>query len=266
MATKRQRRRPIRHGRVPVIRPPPRARSRPGKSSVVPGRRIPRLDRLASVARPRAQAEMTTYSRPSRPRRRRVPCDDRALDRRCIARGSIASCRGHRSPERDQHQRERQSRQHVRRALDLVDRTRTPPPRARAPMSPGPKQIAGIPAALRSAASVHAVIPSMRAFAATSRERALERRTIGAFDRHIARRLCEKSRATSARKSLALRRERARTRHCHSCSTSCRRLAGNRASLDSNRAPLGIRRHARSARRSATRAPTAGRAAGAGAT
>src|ERR1700752_2116182 len=48
------------------------------------------------------------------------------------------------------------------------------------PMSPGPKQIAGTPASLRSAASVHALIPDRAVDIPRSRSVALSAATIGA--------------------------------------------------------------------------------------
>src|SRR3954468_6540224 len=71
-------------------------------------------------------------------------------------------------------------------------------------MSPGPKQIAGIPAALSSAASVHAVMPSTRTSSFDARSTSLNADTIGASTA-TSLGTCENVAQTSARTGFCRR-------------------------------------------------------------
>ena len=73
----------------------------------------------------------------------------------------------------------------------FLRRSHTPLRHAPAPMSPGPKQIAGIPAALSSAASVHAVMPWTRTSSSESRRAPRSACNDRRVDRHITRFLRE---------------------------------------------------------------------------
>ena len=231
-------------------------RCRRGRSSVVAGGRIARLDRLAAVAQSELERNDDVLASPA-------PLND---DARAVAtaRSSASYCSWVNCAMRAVPRRCRTSASPVAPAPSSRARSRrparTPPPRARAPMSPGPKQIAGIPASLSSAASVHAVMPSMRDSLAARRRARRRARARSARRRATSLGACENVTVTSASKRRPTRRD-ARARA--SQLALARRPASRRESCGARCARRTDRDRStcRCRLRSATRAPTAGRAA-----
>src|SRR5688572_15103595 len=143
------------------------------ESQGLAGRRMPRFDRLAAPARANGRRDDDILGA-APPDRDPLTVDDRALERVVLSGGQLGhdpSPRWHQMPA---------SRVSTSVACS-ISRSLTHSSAAWAsPMSPGPKQIAGMPASFSSAASVHALSPSMCAGSPASPSARASPRTIGA--------------------------------------------------------------------------------------